>query len=528
MRSFFSRILWGLLALLLIIGIAPLAAGAAPPIDPATIAVGDSVYFGRYPQTQTTSIAGLTPGEDYVQVGTRYFLIEPIQWLVVENDGQDLLLLSKYSLEYKVWHATPSVQVTWADSDIRAWLNSGFFSQAFTAIEQSMIPTTDVENPETPPFLVGGTTFPGGPNTLDKIFLLSWVEIEDATGSGQLFLNAPARVATVTDYVFYSPLGGYRQEYWWTRSQGRASYSAWTINNVPTGGVFANQLYRYTYSTARPAFELDLETVYFTARDGGGYKPHLKARVTFDPQNGDPTFRRYVVPGDPVTQPAPDPTKAGYVFDGWWTDDDGGTLWDFSTPVTGNMTLYAHWLEIFTVTFDPQNGMSSFEVTVTQGSPVAEPPAPTKAGFAFSGWWTDPLGSTLWDFTNPVEEGFSLYAQWAQLYSVIYQSGTSDTVTNMPADRMLAYLPGDSVVISTSVPKRPGYTFKGWTVAGIDPSAVVGGAFTMPATDVVFTAVWTKDASIPPAGDSAAIGVFAMLLVTGAVSVFGASRRKTR
>ena len=48
--------------------------------------------------------------------------------------------------------------------------------------------------------------------------------------------------------------------------------------------------------------------------------------------------------GQPVARPA-DPTCAGYVFTGWYSDVDRTQLWDFSTPVTSDMTLYANWAE---------------------------------------------------------------------------------------------------------------------------------------------------------------------------------------
>ncbi|PAU67779.1 internalin [Bifidobacterium italicum] len=49
-----------------------------------------------------------------------------------------------------------------------------------------------------------------------------------------------------------------------------------------------------------------------------------------------------VVSGETVS--APDaPTREGYTFDGWYTAKDGGTKYDFSKPVTGDLTLYAHW-----------------------------------------------------------------------------------------------------------------------------------------------------------------------------------------
>lgn len=38
------------------------------------------------------------------------------------------------------------------------------------------------------------------------------------------------------------------------------------------------------------------------------------------------------------------PTREGYSFDGWYSDDALGTLWDFDTPVNDSMDLYAGWV----------------------------------------------------------------------------------------------------------------------------------------------------------------------------------------
>lgn len=44
-----------------------------------------------------------------------------------------------------------------------------------------------------------------------------------------------------------------------------------------------------------------------------------------------------------VTKPETDPVRVDYDFDGWCIDKDGNTLYDFATPVTKNLNLYARW-----------------------------------------------------------------------------------------------------------------------------------------------------------------------------------------
>ena len=48
-----------------------------------------------------------------------------------------------------------------------------------------------------------------------------------------------------------------------------------------------------------------------------------------------------------MPKPETDPTKEDYIFAGWYTKDESGKWadkpFDFSTPITDNMTLYARW-----------------------------------------------------------------------------------------------------------------------------------------------------------------------------------------
>ncbi|MCL1873966.1 MAG: S8 family serine peptidase [Clostridiales bacterium] len=51
-----------------------------------------------------------------------------------------------------------------------------------------------------------------------------------------------------------------------------------------------------------------------------------------------------VIPGNKLIKPEW-PRRAGYAFVDWYTSADGEDVFDFSIPISGNITLYAHWQE---------------------------------------------------------------------------------------------------------------------------------------------------------------------------------------
>ncbi len=67
--------------------------------------------------------------------------------------------------------------------------------------------------------------------------------------------------------------------------------------------------------------------------------------VTFDSRGGSPIDNLECAIGDRLTG-LPVPERDGYVFDGWYKDEECRTLWDSAKDsVTGDMTLYAGWTE---------------------------------------------------------------------------------------------------------------------------------------------------------------------------------------
>ena len=69
--------------------------------------------------------------------------------------------------------------------------------------------------------------------------------------------------------------------------------------------------------------------------------------VAFDSDGGKPTpDPQRITEGQQATRPTASPAKDGFLFDGWFLKDaegDSKVAYDFSQPVTGNITLVAHW-----------------------------------------------------------------------------------------------------------------------------------------------------------------------------------------
>ena len=74
----------------------------------------------------------------------------------------------------------------------------------------------------------------------------------------------------------------------------------------------------------------------------------LTHAVTFDPADGTPAPDDQSVTDAGMATEPPAPTRATFVFDGWW---NGADRWDFATDtVTAPVTLTAHWIAVPTIT----------------------------------------------------------------------------------------------------------------------------------------------------------------------------------
>lgn len=110
---------------------------------------------------------------------------EDIEWLVLANENNQLLVISRNILDEK--RSRMEGDVTWETSAIRAWLNDEFLNEAFTQEEQLLISTVTVTADS------ASRNRNPGEDTQDKVFLLSKSEaqkykrlMENASAPGHL------------------------------------------------------------------------------------------------------------------------------------------------------------------------------------------------------------------------------------------------------------------------------------------------------------------------------------------------------
>lgn len=111
-----------------------------------------------------------------------------------------------------------------------------------------------------------------------------------------------------------------------------------------------------------------------------------------------------------------DPIAKGYQFEGWYTQKNGGELFNFNQKITKDVTAYAHWSEVkpdHTVYFDCGSQAKGFSVVVQYEKTVKKPTDPEAEGYQFDGWYTQKNGGIQFDFSRPIKEDVTVYAHWS-------------------------------------------------------------------------------------------------------------------
>lgn len=108
--------------------------------------------------------------------------------------------------------------------------------------------------------------------------------------------------------------------------------------------------------------------------------------VTFDTKGGSIVPVQNIRNGQKATKPA-DPTREGYTFGGWYTEEVCTNLYDFATSVKNALTLYAKWtINQYTITFKPENGDEDTTITQDYGTAVGSGSSQSSSGSSREDW----------------------------------------------------------------------------------------------------------------------------------------------
>lgn len=158
----------------------------------------------------------------------------------------------------------------------------------------------------------------------------------------------------------------------------------------------------------------------------------------------------------------PTPKREGYVFNGWYRDNQKVT----SIPAgTGDITLVAHWTEIsYTLSFKTNNDTFIADISYTKAKPGILPSGLTKEGYMFGGWFQNEnfTGSELEAVPFPAGQTnipVMIYAKWIPIsYTITFNTnGGSDQ------DALPYTVETETFKLPTRTTKA-GYTLVGWYI----------------------------------------------------------------
>ena len=195
--------------------------------------VGDIVTLGTYEQDNDKSNGN-----------------EDIEWIVLEKDGDKVMLISKHILDCQSYHRY-SKETTWENCTLRSWLNNTFYNCAFSVQEKNAILTTNVKAESVSKYAEAGN------DTIDKVFLLSYSEAK------KYFSTGYQRIAKLTTYAKIRSgrdMNSSDAHWWWLRTPGfdneKAANVGWDGEVSDYGAWFAFS--DYSDYGVRPVIWVDI------------------------------------------------------------------------------------------------------------------------------------------------------------------------------------------------------------------------------------------------------------------------------
>lgn len=199
------------------------------------------------------------------------------------------------------------------------------------------------------------------------------------------------------------------------------------------------------------------------------------------------SFRAAVISEKPKSE------RNGYSLIGWYKDAGLTEPVNFPLQLIADISLYAKWQEVHTVSFETNGGTAIPAVTTGY---IESSPVTTKNDYGFKGWYTDSDFSDSCKVTFPltVNSDMTLYAKWGAIsYTVTYYSNGAASGA-VPASSSVEKGSVYTVLGNTGNLSKAGYAFTSWNTRadGIGSSYTAGSTITVTG-DISLYAQWGKD-----------------------------------
>ena len=268
-------------------------------------------------------------------------------------------------------------------------------------------------------------------------------------------------------------------------------------------GVASTGIYTTTFTTKSSFNNSSLDNLfrsYLSATLGYSYYVRFRISMFYSIPDIDTSNFSYATYGNtPSTMTLPTPTRAGYLFDGWYTSTSYTTERTATSTVTSasNHTLYAKWNpKNYTINYNTNGGnnISSGSYTVDDSSQTITLTTPTRSGYTFTGYTitTNTSGSSSsisnkTALTIPANAygNITLRANWqVSSLTVTFNANGGSVGTS---SKTVTY---GSTYGTLPTPTRSGYSFQGWYTSTSGGSVVTSNTVVTSTTNHTLYARW--------------------------------------
>lgn len=168
---------------------------------------------------------------------------------------------------------------------------------------------------------------------------------------------------------------------------------------------------------------------WFDNPEGSGFEIHFPYRVEkptafyakldpnryailFETLGGSRIYGILASYGSEIEVPTAIPEKAGYSFEGWFSDRRCFVEFTFSTMPMGGATVYAKWEPLsYSIIFETDGGDLIAPLVADYQEEILLP-TPNKVGFTFGGWYLDDTFLIEFQTVTMPLYGATIYAKW--------------------------------------------------------------------------------------------------------------------